>query len=313
MFLIKRCLITCLFFLLYLVAGFWPAVSLADNHTSVAVVFSSDRPPYFEAWEGFRSRLGEVDIPVSFQRYRLSEGEGQEIIQKIKESNPDLVLTIGSKAAKMAKVSIHDIPVVFCMVLHPENFAAPNITGVPINVPFFRKLKALREIIPEVNKIGIIYTEEDAAEYKELNSVANEYGVELMEKEVASAKELTNAVDEMFWQIDTFLILPISRLYFPQSVKYIIQEGLRRKVPVIGLSSAYTKAGSLISFQYDYKDLGHNAAELAAQILRGKNPGDLQPSRPAEVQYSLNLDVARKIGLEIPVSSVSGAAEVFPK
>jgi len=61
-----------------------------------------------------------------------------------------------------------------------------------------------------------------------------------------------------------------TKIYFPKSIEHLLREGLSRKIPVIGLSSSYTKAGSLISFDCDYEDLGRQTAEFALRILAGE-------------------------------------------
>jgi len=109
------------------------------------------------------------------------------------------------------------------------------------------------------------------------------------------------------------LMIPDPKIYFPRSVEYLLLESLRKRFPVVGLSRLYTKAGALLSFDCDYKDLGRQAGEIALRILDGENPADIQPQRPGKIKFSLNLLTAERLGIKIPSVIITEASEVFGK
>jgi ABC-type uncharacterized transport system substrate-binding protein len=107
--------------------------------------------------------------------------------------------------------------------------------------------------------------------------------------------------------------LPDSKIYFVQSIKYLLLEGVRRKFPIVGLSSFFTKAGTVMSMECDYKDIGKQTAEVAELVLKGSDPSTTKISVPRKVVYSLNLQVAERIGRHFPQKLIDGASEVFGK
>jgi ABC-type uncharacterized transport system substrate-binding protein len=70
------------------------------------------------------------------------------IIKRIIKKNPDLIISFGTKASKILKKKIKDIPVVFTMVLNPIETGLvskirnsdDNFTGASMNVSPERQL-----------------------------------------------------------------------------------------------------------------------------------------------------------------------------
>jgi putative ABC transport system substrate-binding protein len=79
----------------------------------------------------------------------------------------------------------------------------------------------------------------------------------------------------------------------------------------MGLSEHFVKMGALLAVGPDYKDVGKQSGEFAAQILKGRDPEELPVASPRKVQLSLNLRTAEIIGHRIPDGVVRKAASVY--
>ena len=75
----------------------------------------------------------------------------------------------------------------------------------------------------------------------------------------------------------------------------------------MGLSPAFVKAGALLALSVDYKDVGVQCGELAAQVLAGQPPPSLPITVPRRVTLYLNLNVAKTISVKIPHRTMEGA------
>ena len=135
----------------------------------------------------------------------------------------------------------------------------------------------------------------------------------LIGKQVDSQKDFPAALDEILKDSDCFVMLADPNIYLPKTTEYLLLQGLQRKVPVVGLSSSYTKAGALLSFDCDYDDLGKQTAELALKILNNEPEALEESVLPRKINFSLNLMVAQRIGVEMPASATQEASEVFGK
>lgn len=303
---IFRCGLSCLLMLS-------TALCFAAEQAAVSVIFSSDTEAYKESWEGFRKFLNEENVPLKISKYSLMEKKPEAVCSRIEEESPDIILTLGTKASKLAKERIRNIPIVFSVVLNPRTVTGSNITGVSMNISPGVKLENAWRIIPNMKRVGFIHSPDLDSLSGEISKACAMLGIEVVKMRITSEKELPGAVKKIFRQIDCFLMVPDSRIYSPKSVEYLLLESLRQNFPVIGLSSFYTKAGALISFECDYEDLGVQAGEIALRILNGEKPASIQPPTPRKTMFSLNLLTAKRLRLEISDEVVREASEVFGK
>lgn len=283
----------------------------AAGRVVVSVVFSSDIEAYTQAWNGFKKFLGEKKVSLWVSEYNLKDEEPAEIYSKIAKEKPDIVVTLGSHASKLAKERIKEIPVVFCMVFNPKQMIGSNITGVSMEIPAEIQIKGIKEILPDAKNMGLIYSPGSKADYEAISWVYGQNGFKLITRKVDLEEELSGALKDISSQIDCFLMIPDSKIYSPISVKHLLIQSLREGFPVIGLSSLYTKAGALFSFDCDYEDLGRQAGGITLRILNGEKPGDIAPSIPKKTKLSLNLATAERLGIKIPSQIIKESSEVF--
>ena len=283
----------------------------AANRALVSVIFSSDIEPYQQAWSGFRTLLNDKKVAVWSSQYFIKQKNPESIVSLVKAEKPDIILALGTRAAKFSQQYLNNFPIVYALVLNPENIEGNNITGVLLDIPARMELESVKKIFPEVKKIGAIYSDESLARVNELNQAATDLGLQLIKKKINDDKELPQAVSDIAWQINCLMMVADTKIYFPQSVKYLLLESLRQKFPVIGLSKLHTKAGALLSIDCDYYDLGRQSGELAIRVLDGEQPGSIPPERPRKVTFSLNLYSAGRLGIKFSPDIIKGSENVF--
>jgi putative ABC transport system substrate-binding protein len=80
---------------------------------------------------------------------------------------------------------------------------------------------------------------------------------------------------------------------------------------VVGLSRYYSKDGAIISFDCDYLDMGKQAGELAVKIIDGTKPKDIASVQPRKINFSLNLIVAKKLGVKFSPEIIKAATFIY--
>ena len=65
----------------------------------------------------------------------------------------------------------------------------------------------------------------------------------------------------------------------------------------------WVEAGGLMSYSTDDLAVFKRAAGYVDKILKGVKPANLPVERPTKLELAINLDTAKKIGLEIPQTS----------
>lgn len=280
------------------------------GHGGVSVILSSDIPPYRQAFEGFKGAVQAKNGAARIFEHNLAK-EGDGVMERIASEHPLLVFAVGPDAAKFSREKIRNIPVVSAMVLNADSLAGPNATGVSLDIPFRTKLEKIRRILPDARRIGVIYSSASAPTYREAQQACRALGLQAVGKEIASGKDLHDAFDDISQQIDLLFMIPDTKIYFPKSIEYILIEGIKHKVPIVGLASSYTRAGAIVSFEADYADLGRQAGEMALRIADGEKPSRIEPSRPKRVKMSVNLVVAERLGIRISPEILREASDVY--
>jgi len=284
-----------------------------QNH--IAVVINQQSVPYDDIMTGFRARLSDHKPALKFETFRLSLNAQEQTatIAEVKEFRPRLIVALGSVALHAVSREIQDIPIVFGLVLRDSTRALPdNVTGVFLDFPLESQFSWLRRILPEARRIGVIY---NPAQNQDLivaaKQAATRFGLRLEEHAVTSPRELPAALDALANNADVFWGITDQLVVTPQTAKSLLLFSFRNRIPFIGLSEAWVKAGALYALDRDYPDIGRQCAELAEKILSGARANDLPPETPRQEAYVINRHTAEQMKLELPAKLLQGAAKVY--
>lgn len=282
-----------------------------SSAAGLSTILSADIAQYRQAFDGFQDAVRERKGVVANVEHVLGKETGESIMLGIGAEKPEVVFVIGSTAAQFGKARIRNIPVVFAMVLQPHPLAGDNVTGVALDISGRFKLEQIRRVLPDARRIGVIYSPASAALYRDVEQGCRTLGLQAVGRDIRSGKDLPEAFGEMVDRIDLFLMLPDAAIYFSNSIEFLLKEALMSRIPVVGLAASYTRAGALVSFDADYRDLGRQAGEMAVRIIDGELPQNMEPSRPRKIKTSLNLVVAERLGIKIDPQVIREASEVF--
>jgi len=279
-----------------------------ESSKTVVVVKSRNLLPYNQAVEGLKKTFAARDITVQLREVELPSDPTKEepFLRSLEQSRPDLVVTVGTQATLSVSRHIKSAPVVFSLVLFSgesesllQNRPA-NVTGSAMDIPINLQFERLREVIPELKRVGVIFNPQNSlGEIEDARRAAREIGLMLVEIPVNSEAEVLQQVEGLKGKVDVLWSVADSTVFTPRSVDSILLLTLRDGIPFVGLSPSFVKAGALLSFSCDYQDVGSQSAEQALEILAGKSPADISVAYPRRISLFLNLNTARAIHLEI--------------
>ncbi|MCP4650427.1 MAG: hypothetical protein GY853_10160 [PVC group bacterium] len=287
----------------------------AEELITIAVIKSQADTPYESALQGIKDELRADKVKVRVLGYELKKNEQNSyarMAQEIKAANPQFVITLGTIATKFAQQVIPEMPVVFSMVLGAER-SSIDPPGVSLDIPFEMKVEYMKRVIPEIERFGVIYSPDSYALYKEISVACAKNEVQILGTQINSAKEFPVVLHDILRQIDCYVMLSDSMIYFPKAVEHMLLDCLHQKIPVVGLSSPYTKAGALISFDCDYHDIGVQTVGIIARLLKGEKATQIGILRPRRIRVSLNSLIAKRLGIEISNNLMREIDVIFGK
>ncbi len=284
-------------------------VSAAD----IAILKSAELPSYEQAILGFK---GGLPATIKVKEYSLGGQvtRGREIGQKLRGSSPDLVFAVGLKAAMAAKLEILDTPVVFCLVLNPETHGlpAPNMIGIAVRTTPDTQLAALRAVIPNGRRIGVLYDEEQSGDFvREAHRVATQQGLELSAVAIHGPEDVPEAVRRLLPKIDALWLIQDQAVVSESAIPFFLKSTLRAKIPLFTFSSTLVQQGAVGALVVDAWAVGQQAARLALSRLNDSRmpTGSLHP--PEHPQLALNLNSAEFLGLAPTPEVMRLAGQLF--
>jgi len=278
----------------------------SGRQATISVVFSRDAAPYREALRGFQEALGSSGVSfVLHALYLDGPLPVARTIDRIREKEPDLILTIGSNATAVVSDHVRDIPIIFSLVLPSSGTSAfrddpgrgSNLTGSSMEIPHSVQFHELKRVFPGARRIGVLFDPEVTGRVVgEAVLAARKAGLELIPMPVKSESDIAG---HRISEVDVLWSVADSTVFSSQGLQQVLLSTLRQRVPFVGLSQSFVKAGALLALSVDYSDVGRQSAELASRVLSGERPEDIRMTTPREVILSVNINTARRIGVEI--------------
>ena len=86
---------------------------------------------------------------------------------------------------------------------------------------------------------------------------------------------------------------------------------LAHRLPTVAGYRELVEAGALVSYGVNLDSCFHRAATYVHRIMRGTTVADLPIEFPTRLELAINLQTAKKLGLEIPPTLLTRADEVI--
>jgi putative ABC transport system substrate-binding protein len=289
------------------------SLSSVVNATEIAILKSAELPYYEQAVRGFKAGLSTA---TKVQEYSLDGqlARGRDIGKSLRASPPDLILAVGLKAAIAAKLEIFDTPVVFCLVLNPETHGLPasNMIGIALRIPPDTQLTALRSILPNRRRVGVLYDEEHNGRFiHEARHAAKQQGLELVAVAIRGQDDIPHAVRELLPKIDALWLIQDQTVISESAIPFFLESTLDAKVPLFTFSTTLVQQGALGALVVDAWTVGQQAARVALSRLKEPHIAAKSMQAPEHPQLALNVNSAEYLGLSLADEVIRLAGRLF--
>ena len=247
----------------------------------------------------------------------------QQSVREHLQKSSDLIFTLGTDATRVLSEARPKSPVLFSMILDPvglgvvKSLAQPggNFTGTTLLVDPGKQFEALQQADPQVRRVGVLYTADDAtsiAFLSEAQQEAKKLNMEIIAKPVTNPKDTARPLlEELSKQVDAFWLIVDPASAGSRALADTLEVAQEHHLPVLGTSSAHVRAGALMALSANLKDLGDASAEMAVPLLEGtSSPAKMSVRGPRQTMLSINLLTADALGVKVPASVLHLADEV---
>lgn len=276
----------------------------------VGILSGSSAAPYQQARDGAREALERQGIAVQVALVQTPE-EVRAEVTRLRAAGASVIITLGAGPTHDAAPS-EELPVVAGMVLDQRSLSGRHMTGVTLSIPIERQLEIVRSLAAGLRRVGVIWGDESNREsIASAEPVAKRLGLQLEVRQVASPRDIPHALESLRSSADVIWGLPDALVLTPQTAPHVLLYAYRNRLPFIAPAANWARAGAFGAFDFDYKDLGAQCAELAHQIALGRAPATLPPQPPRKVQYALNTKTAEYMRIALAADLLRGASQVF--
>lgn len=268
--------------------------------------------------DGLKAKGYEEGKNLEFD-YKTAQGNPAIAVQIARQfvgENPDVLVGIATPTAQALVSATKTIPIVFTAVTDPvgaklvKQLEQPgkNVTGLSDLSPVEQHVELIKEILPNVKSIGVVYNpgEANAVSLMELLKLsAAKHGIKLVEATALKSADVQSATQAIAEKSD--VIYAWSTTQLPVQSKVWLWRLTKPKPPVFGAATSYVERGAIASLGFDYYQIGVQTADYVAAILEGKEPGSLDVQVAKGSDLVINKTAAEQLGITIPEAVLARA------
>jgi ABC-type uncharacterized transport system substrate-binding protein len=262
------------------------------NALQVTILMTEEIAAFHEFAESFirESRLKKLDLDI-------------HLTQTLPDKT-DLIIAVGLNSAISAGKSNSPVLCVFVTKAGFENIIQNTsvnrkkntISAIYLDQPIKRQVALIAAALPEIKRIGLLHSSR-SPDLENYRKATNEKGLVFRGQKLESADSLHRDLELLLNKSNVLLAIPDAEVYNSLTMRNILMSTYRAKVPVVGFSSSFVKAGALFA-------VISTPSQIAAQatIFAGIFAANAQlpvPQYPVEFHVMFNQQVARSLGIPI--------------
>lgn len=263
-------------------------------------------------------------------KYIINHPEGDmslaaSIARKFVSQKVDMILAIATPTAQACAKAVKGtkIPIIFGSLTDPvaaavvESWEKPggNVTGVSDWADVGTQVKLIKDICPNVKKLGVIYNAGETnsvVQVNELKKAAPGLGIEkIVEASAATTADVMVAARSLVGSVDAVWVPTDNTVV--SAFEAVVKVCEDNKIPLFAADTATVDRGAIGTPGISYYVLGQECGKIAARVLRGAKPADIPVSKCAMTDLYLNPSAAKRLGVTIPKSVMARATKVVNK
>ena len=301
--------------------------NVEEKKVKVGVLQLLSHPALDQIYKGLEDGLAKEGYTVG-KNLQLdlqnAQGDQSNLVsmgQKLVSDNNDLLVGITTPAALSLSNATKDKPIIMAGITYPveagliksENNPGNNITGVSDRTPIKQQLEVMKQILPKMKKVGILYTaseDNSVKQAQEAEKLAKELGLEVKVSTVANTNDIQQVTETLAAETDAIFV-PIDNT-IASAMATVVKVTDVKKIPVFPSSDTMVADGGLLGIGVDQYKIGIETAKVIAKVLKGADTKTMPIVLANEGVIYLNEAKAKQLGIEIP-KDIKDKAKVVDK
>jgi putative ABC transport system substrate-binding protein len=311
-------------------AAAWPFAAHTQHSGPVRLAFfplGSPSNPYdrslVEAFQKGLRRVGLIENKDIVLDIVWTGDRPDQAVSEALRRGAELLIPCGSSASVAAKRQTSTVPIVFVSVGDPvavglvESLSRPgqNATGFSdILAELSGKLvDVARELIRPHTTIHYLWHTawpDGQNRYQATEQAVRAAGMQLQSRGIAEMSELDAALAAIRMSgSPAFIVQPSPFTYGHRD--RIIASAQENGLGTIFAFPVAAREGALVAYGPDYAHMYSRAPFYVDRVLKGARPADLPVEGPSKVEFLVNLQAAKALGIEVPLPLLVRADELL--
>ena len=301
--------------------------NVEEKKVKVGVLQLLSHPALDQIYKGLEDGLAKEgyivgkNLQLDLQNAQGDQSNLVSMGQKLVSDNNNLLVGIATPATLSLSNATKDKPIIMAGITYPveagliksENNPGNNITGVSDRTPIKQQLEVMKQILPKMKKVGILYTaseDNSVKQAQEAEKLAKELGLEVKVSTVANTNDIQQVTETLAAETDAIFV-PIDNT-IASAMATVVKVTDSKKVPVFPSSDTMVADGGLLGIGVDQYKIGIETAKVIAKVLKGADTKTMPIVLANEGVIYLNEAKAKQLGIEIP-QDIKDKAKVVDK
>lgn len=290
--------------------------ALQDKNTQkpiVAITQIAPHPSLDAIRQGIVDELAyqHKSVEIIYENAQGNITLAAQIANKFVSLNPKVIVSIATPSTQAVYnvAQKYHIPVVYSAVSDPVaaklvdsiTKTGPGITGVCDFSPIQQQVDLMLTIQPNLKKLGVLYNAAEAnsiALIEKLDILVKAHGIELIKVAAANTQEVSSAAVSLIDKVDALYIPNDNTIV--SSLESVIKT--LQQMPIYAADPQSVIRGCLASAAYGQYEIGRETGKVLVKVLEGVSPETIPMQTMSKVEFTLNQQVADKLGLTFPSS-----------
>ena len=281
----------------------------------VGVLTLMHHPALDQIYKGYVDELAKEgyhngkNIKIEYENANGDQSNLKTMANTLTNNNPTVLFGITTPAAQALANSTTKTPIILGGVSYPQgaclvkNNQHPggNISGVSDLAPIHQQLTLIKQFVPNLKTLGVIYTSNDSSGVTGYHQIAREckkMNIKLKAYSISNSNDLNQVSQQMVSQVDA-VIVPTDNTV-AGAMQTLVKNADAANKPVFPATDTMVKQGGVATYSVNQYKLGVMGAKMTVKVLKGEKVGNLPIEYVRRGEPVLNLKQAQKLHLQIP-------------